>query len=146
MKKRVKKKHEHRYWLRNVKERKVTWQELLELFAHNLTPEEIDECIRQGTEDARKELKELGINDYTTPLEPVRPIKPVKAEVVTSEEQKRINANKLTCDDCKWKAENECPWDLMYDKPGVDYADDCMDFKSIKEKENECVSQGHEDA
>ena len=41
----------------------------------------------------------------------------------------------MTCDDCKWKAENECPWDLMYDKPGVDYADDCMDFRSKKEQE-----------
>ena len=42
----------------------------------------------------------------------------------------------MTCDDCKWKAENECPWDLMYDKPGVDYADDCMDFRSKGEKKN----------
>ena len=39
----------------------------------------------------------------------------------------------MTCDDCKWKAENKCPWDLMYDKPGVDYADDCTDFRSRKE-------------
>lgn len=116
MKKRVKKKHEHRYWLRNAKERKVTWQEFLDSFTRKLTPEET-----------------VNINDYATPLEPVKPRKPVKAEVVTLEEQKRVNANKLTCDDCKWKAENECPWDLMYDKPSVDYADDCIDFRSKKE-------------
>lgn len=30
MNKRIKKKHEHRYWLRNAKERRVTWQEFLE--------------------------------------------------------------------------------------------------------------------
>lgn len=130
MKKRVKKKHEHRYWLRNAKERRAAWQEFLDSFTHKLTSEEIAECIAQGKEDAKKEPT---INDYTTPLEPVKPIKPIKVEVVTLEEQKRVNANKLTCDDCKWKVENECPWDLMYDKPGVDYADDCMDFKSKKE-------------
>ena len=33
MKKRVKKKHEHRYWLRNAKERRVTWQEFLDEIA-----------------------------------------------------------------------------------------------------------------
>ena len=59
MKRRVKKKHEHRYWLRNAKERRVTWQEFLESFTHKLTPEEIAECIAQGTEDAKKELAEL---------------------------------------------------------------------------------------
>ena len=71
MKKRVKKKHEHRYWLRNAKEHRVSWQEFLDSFTHKLTPEEV-----------------VNINDYTTPLEPVKPIKPVKAEVVTLEEQK----------------------------------------------------------
>lgn len=59
MKKRVKKKHEHRYWLRNAKERMVTWQEFLDSFTRKLTPEEIAECIAQGTEDAKKELAEL---------------------------------------------------------------------------------------
>lgn len=34
MKKRVKKKHERYYWLRNAKERKVTWQEFLDSFTH----------------------------------------------------------------------------------------------------------------
>ncbi len=59
MKRRVKKKHEHRYWLRNAKERRVTWREFLESFTRKLTPEEIAECIAQGTEDAKKELAEL---------------------------------------------------------------------------------------
>ena len=58
MKKRVKKKHEHRYWLRNAKERRVIWREFLELFS-KLTSEEIEECIRQGKEDAKKELAKL---------------------------------------------------------------------------------------
>ena len=84
MKKRVKKKHERYYWLRNAKERKVTWQEFLDSFTRKLTPEEIAECIAQGTEDAKEELTIIG---YTTPLKPVKPIKPVKAEVVTLEEQ-----------------------------------------------------------
>lgn len=55
MKKRVKKKHEHRYWLRNAKEHKVTWREFLDSFTRKLTAEEIAECI----EDAKKELAEL---------------------------------------------------------------------------------------
>lgn len=70
MKKRVKKKHEHRYWLRNTKERRVIWQEFLDSFTRKLAPEEI-----------------VNINDYTTPLEPVKPRNLVKAEVVTLEEQ-----------------------------------------------------------
>ena len=85
MNKRIKKKHERYYWLRNAKERKVMWQEFLDSFTRKLTPEEIAECIAQDTEDAKEEST---INDYTTPLEPVKPIKPVKAEVVTLEEQK----------------------------------------------------------
>ena len=64
MKKRVKKKHEHRYWLRNDKERKVTWQEFLDSFTRKLTPEEIAEYIAQGTEDAKKELAELKEQKY----------------------------------------------------------------------------------
>lgn len=48
MKKRVKKKHEHRYWLRNAKEHRVTWREFLESFTRELTSEEIAECIAQG--------------------------------------------------------------------------------------------------
>lgn len=70
MNKRIKKKHERYYWLRNAKERRVTWQEFLDSFTRKLTPEEI-----------------VNINDYTTPLEPVKPRKPIKAEVVTLEEQ-----------------------------------------------------------
>lgn len=85
MNKRIKKKHERYYWLRNAKERKVSWQEFLDSFTRKLTPEEIAGRIAQGTEDAKEEST---INDYTTPLEPVKPIKPVKAEVVTLEEQK----------------------------------------------------------
>ena len=59
MKKRIKKKHEHRYWLRNAKERRAAWREFLESFTRKLTSEEIAECIVQGTEDAKKELAEL---------------------------------------------------------------------------------------
>lgn len=59
MNRRIKKKHEHRYWLRNAKERRVAWREFLDLFTRELTPEEIAECVAQGTEDAKKELAEL---------------------------------------------------------------------------------------
>lgn len=55
MKKRVKKKHEHRYWLRNAKERRVTWREFLESFTRKLTPEVIAECISK----AKKILKRV---------------------------------------------------------------------------------------
>ena len=34
-------------------------EELVKLISDNLSPEEIDECIRQGKEDAKKELAEL---------------------------------------------------------------------------------------
>lgn len=64
MKKRVKKKHEHRYWLRNAKEHRVTWREFLESFTRELTSEEIAECIAQGTEDAKKELAELKAREH----------------------------------------------------------------------------------
>lgn len=63
MKKRVKKKHEHRYWLRNAKERRAAWREFLESFSE-LTSEEVAECIAQGTEDAKKELAELKEQDH----------------------------------------------------------------------------------
>ena len=63
MKKRVKKKHEHRYWLRNAKERRVAWRQFLESFSE-LTPEEVAECIAQGTEDAKEELAELKEQDH----------------------------------------------------------------------------------
>lgn len=49
MKKRVKKKHEHRYWLRNAKERRAVWQEFLESFSE-LAPEELAELKEQEHE------------------------------------------------------------------------------------------------
>lgn len=64
MNRRIKKKHERYYWLRNAKERRVTWQEFLGSFTRKLTPEEIAECITQGTEDAKKELAELEEREY----------------------------------------------------------------------------------
>jgi len=40
----------------------------------------------------------------------------------------------MTCNECRWKVERkECPWDFMYDEPDVDYAEDCDDFRNIKD-------------
>ena len=36
----------------------------------------------------------------------------------------------MTCNDCRWKKElNACPWNYDYDD--TDYAEDCVDYRSI---------------
>ena len=59
MNRRIKKKHRLKYWLRSPKEERQAFREFLQMFSTNLTHEEIAECIKQGTEDAKKELEEL---------------------------------------------------------------------------------------
>ena len=41
----------------------------------------------------------------------------------------------MTCNECRWKIErHDCPWDFMYDEERVDYAEDCVDFRYINDK------------
>ncbi len=41
----------------------------------------------------------------------------------------------MICNECRWKIErHNCPWDFMYEDN--DYAEDCMDFRWIKNPED----------
>lgn len=41
-----------------------------------------------------------------------------------------------TCDECRWKIEKgECPWNFDYDENNP-YAEDCIDFRSIRHSES----------
>ena len=43
-----------------------------------------------------------------------------------------VSAVNMTCNECRWKVERkECPWDFMYDEDNIDYAEDCIDYRTI---------------